>query len=301
MTPIELLVWLTKSEQAKEISLVYGGDDFSIKNTHYTRGKPISLGSSLGFHALTGMSAESQTHLLRERKEDPPKPVRLTVEHWINWAKLLQLLEADGYKLPLVYHDKTFPDGTIYPSWRQLRDDYEDLILEAEDRYYSKAIDAALRTRKRGVRPLTQASSPQRDNAKKTRARAVMEKLAKVGEFSQEEVEAIAAALRNLKPPKPMLAQLVEEYMGQRAIDGLEGLAAAVLGAAPKPKQHPMYDAAKDLLSKILEGKEPSEDHKAFYLVMGQLSVLLATPDRPFYGNIDELRSYCEQSVNADR
>lgn len=300
MTPIELLVWLTKSEQAKELEVVYQGENFSIKNTHYTRGKPIPLGSSLSFHALTGMSSESQVHLLRERKEEPPKPVRLTVEHWINWAKLLQLLEADGYKLPLVYHDKTFPDGTKYPAWRQLRDDYEDLILEAEDRYYSKAIEAAVRTRKRGVRPLAQTTKTQPDNAKNKARDRVMEKLAKTGEFSPQEVEAIAAALRDLKPAKPMLAQLVEEYMSDRAVNGIEELAIKILGATPSPKKHPLYRQVLELLEQILGGKEPDEGNEAYYLVMGQLAILLSSTDRPFWGDIDKLKDYCSRPVNAN-
>lgn len=309
---VDLLIWLTSSEQAKQISVVSQAEEFTIRNITYKPGKRIKLGTPAGFQALTGISRESQKGLIENQpgmykekldSRGNPLPTSLEVVHWVNWAALLQILDRQGTPArnphnsdAIVYHDSRTVDGDLYPAWRQLRDAYENGLMAPIERYYS-AVIASVLTPQRGVTPLT----AQKRKSANTEVSAIptedlrMQELARSG-FTPEQIEAMTAALNSLQPI-PTLTRLVRQYMKDQRFQSSEDLAIQLLGARRNPKSHAAFAPMVRLIDQILNEESSIDDeNSAYYLTMSQLALVLSDGDTTFDGNVKKLLAHCRTS-----
>lgn len=297
LTPCDLLIWLTESEEAKGIEVVYQGEPFEIRNMKYVPGKKIALGSRAGFHALTGISVESQGNLLAARDKPGRKgrmrPANVSIEHWINWAALLQVLVDQGVSIPLVYHDKPMPDGAVYAAWRQLRDDYENSILEPQENYYSPAIAAILTpTSRKGVTPLTLTARKEQDNAGIPVAVKIAELLAELSPTARSRV---LLEMLPTKKSQSVLSDLISRYMDENGVTTTEDLAVRLLAQykVKSPREHPQFAAIVEMLGRLMEGKSIDQADPGYLPTAPGLATLLTKPDGSKFASLDDLVDYC--------
>lgn len=295
-TPCDLLIWLTGSDEAKSIEVVYQGDPFEIRKVKYVPGKKIALGSRAGFHALTGISVESQINLLAARNKLDRKgrklPANVTVPYWINWAALLQALEKQGVDIPLVYHDKPMPDGT-YAAWRQLRDDYENSILEPQENYYSPAIGAILTpTSRKGVAPLTLTARKGQDNAGIPVAVKIAELLA---ELSPTDRSRVLLEMLPTKKSQSVLSDLISRYMDENGVTTTEDLAIRLLAQykVKSPQEHPQFAAIVEMLGRLIEGAGIDQADPGYLPTAPGLADLLLKPNGSKFDGLQDLVDYC--------